>query len=76
MIGLHDTLSAEVELKVRVPPMIYKNTTSSMVVIEGQQVTLECYASGFPVPRVYWKKENTGILRASRYRSKYYNSLS
>jgi len=66
MIGLHSIISAKVELKVRGPPMIYDNSTSSMVVMEGQPVTLECYANGNPSPRIFWKKENDGILRANR----------
>ncbi|CAI6373929.1 unnamed protein product [Macrosiphum euphorbiae] len=66
VIGLHNIISAEVELKVRGPPMIHENSTASMVVMEGQQVTLECYARGYPSPRIYWKRENNGILLASR----------
>eukprot|EP00102_Acyrthosiphon_pisum_P003905 XP_001946918.2 PREDICTED: lachesin-like [Acyrthosiphon pisum] len=65
VIGLHDIISAEVELKVRGPPMIHDNSTSSMVVMEGQQVTLKCYARGYPSPRIYWKRENNGISLAS-----------
>lgn len=75
MIGLHNIISAEVELKVRGPPMIHDNSTASMVVMEGQQVTLECYARGYPSPRIYWKRENNGILLASRSIFKYYTFI-
>ncbi|XP_029341441.1 lachesin-like [Acyrthosiphon pisum] len=66
IIGLHHIISAKVELKVRGPPMIHDNSTSSMVVMEGQQVTLECYASGNPSTRIFWKRENNGILSVNR----------
>lgn len=65
VIGLHNIISAEVELKVRGPPMIHDNSTSSMVVMEGQQVILECYASGYPSPRIFWKRENHGTYLLS-----------
>jgi len=75
VIGLHDIISAEVELKVRGPPMIHDNSTSSMVVMEGQQVTLECYTRGYPIPKIYWKREVNGISLASRSIFKYYTFI-
>lgn len=57
---------AEVELHVRVPPIIYKNSTSSMIVMEGQPLILECYAHGIPTPKIYWKRENNGILHVNK----------
>lgn len=62
LLGLNNKISAEVELEVRRPPIISDNSTRSLVVNEGQPVVLECYAGGFPLPRVSWRRENNAIL--------------
>lgn len=61
-ITVNNLVSAEVELQVRRPPIISDNSTQSLVVSEGQPVQLECYASGFPLPRISWRRENNAIL--------------
>lgn len=61
-LGLNHKISAEVELEVRQPPIISDNSTRSLIVVEGQQVKLECYAGGFPLPRISWRRENNAIL--------------
>ncbi|XP_039299141.1 lachesin [Nilaparvata lugens] len=61
-IALQNKISAEVELQVRRPPIISDNSTRSVVVTEGQSVSLDCYAGGHPEPRVSWKRENNAIL--------------
>ena len=53
LISLTDKETAEVPLIVRRPPMIMDNSTRSVVVVEGQDVELKCYASGYPPPEVY-----------------------
>ncbi|XP_066991008.2 lachesin isoform X2 [Anabrus simplex] len=62
IIALNSKISAEVELQVRRPPIISDNSTRSLVVSEGQSVKLECYAGGYPPPRVSWRRENNAIL--------------
>lgn len=59
---MNNLINAEVELQVRRPPIISDNSTQSLVVSEGQPVMLECYASGFPLPRISWRRENNAIL--------------
>ncbi|XP_044017946.1 lachesin isoform X2 [Aphidius gifuensis] len=61
-VSLNSRISAEVELQVRRPPFISDNSTRSTVVSEGQPVTLECYAGGFPQPKISWRRENNAIL--------------
>lgn len=61
-ISVNNLINAEVELQVRRPPIISDNSTQSLVVSEGQPVMLECYASGFPPPRISWRRENNAIL--------------
>lgn len=62
IIALNNKIMAEVELYVRRPPVISDNSTRSRIVSEGQEVTLECYAGGYPVPKVSWRRENSAIL--------------
>ncbi|XP_033222241.1 lachesin [Belonocnema kinseyi] len=62
LISLNNRISAEVELQVRRPPIISDNSTRAVVVSEGQTIALECYAGGFPPPRVSWRRENNAIL--------------
>uniref|UniRef100_A0A0A9YFY8 Lachesin n=1 Tax=Lygus hesperus TaxID=30085 RepID=A0A0A9YFY8_LYGHE len=62
IIALNNKESADVLLQVRRPPVISDNSTRSVIVSEGQQVTLECYANGYPSPRISWRRENNAIL--------------
>ncbi|XP_071447648.1 lachesin isoform X2 [Hetaerina americana] len=62
IISITSKVSAEVELLVRRPPIISDNSTRSLVVSEGEAVRLECYAGGFPQPRISWRRENNAIL--------------
>lgn len=52
LISLTDKETAEVPLIVRRPPVISDNSTRSVVVVEGQDVELKCFASGYPPPEV------------------------
>ncbi|KAK9506136.1 hypothetical protein O3M35_008126 [Rhynocoris fuscipes] len=62
IISVNNKVSAEVELQVRRPPVISDNSTRSRIVSEGQSVLLECYAGGFPMPKISWRRENNAIL--------------
>ena len=33
-----------------------------MVVVEGQKVILKCYASGYPPPEIYWRRQDNAVL--------------
>lgn len=62
IISVINKISAEVELQVRRPPVISDNSTRSVVVSEGQPVRLECYANGWPIPRISWRRQDNAIL--------------
>ncbi|XP_046382587.1 lachesin isoform X1 [Ischnura elegans] len=62
IIAVNNEISADVDLLVRRPPIISDNSTRSLVVSEGEAVRLECYAGGFPQPRISWRRENNAIL--------------
>jgi len=52
----------ELEVHETTHPTIFNNMTSLSVVIEGRPLKLECHASGFPIPKIYWIRENSEIL--------------
>ena len=54
LIGVSSHVTADVNVMVRMPPVISDNSTRSLVVSEKQPVTLECYASGYPLPKISW----------------------
>ncbi|CAB4064676.1 Lachesin [Lepeophtheirus salmonis] len=62
IISLVDKEVAEVPLIVRRPPIISDNSTRSVVVLAGQKVELRCYASGYPPPTIYWRRQDNAIL--------------
>jgi len=62
VIALDDRETAEVPLIVRRPPIISDNSSRSVVVTEGQRVELHCYASGYPLPEIYWRRQDNAVL--------------
>jgi hypothetical protein len=34
----------------------------SIVTYEGAKVELRCYASGYPPPDIYWRRQNNDVL--------------
>ncbi|XP_053677419.1 lachesin [Anopheles nili] len=62
VLSVTNKITAEVTLNVRRPPIISDNSTQSLVVSEGKPAQMECYASGFPVPQITWRRENNAIL--------------
>ncbi|VVC36862.1 Immunoglobulin subtype,Immunoglobulin-like domain,Immunoglobulin-like fold,Immunoglobulin subtype [Cinara cedri] len=63
-IDLHTRSSADIMLKVKRIPVILYNSTKSVFVTEGEPVSLECYAEGYPNPKIFWKRTNAEILPA------------
>ncbi|CAH1129653.1 unnamed protein product [Ceutorhynchus assimilis] len=62
LMSSSNRVSAQVEVQVRRPPFISDNSTRSVVVSEGEAVDMECYAGGYPVPKISWRRENNAIL--------------
>ncbi|CAH2101740.1 unnamed protein product [Euphydryas editha] len=62
ILSVNNKLTAEVELQVRRPPIISDNSTRSIVASEGESAQMECYAGGFPSPKISWRRENNAIL--------------
>lgn len=70
LLTVTEKISADVAVSVRIPPIIFDNSTRSVVVSEGEAVKLECYAGGYPAPTVSWRRENYAVLPTggSQYR--------
>lgn len=49
-------------IHVRIPPVILDNSTQSVATTSGAAVLLSCYATGFPQPKISWRRENNDIL--------------
>ena len=41
---------------------ILEHCARSVVVEEGRAVELKCYASGYPQPKIYWRRQDNAIL--------------
>lgn len=62
VLSVNNKISAETRLSVRQPPVITDNSTQSVVTMEGESVYMECYAIGFPQPKIVWRRENNALL--------------
>lgn len=62
VLSVNNKISAETHLSVRRPPVITDNSTQAIVTTAGEPVLMECYATGFPVPKIVWRRENNAIL--------------
>ncbi|GIX96651.1 lachesin [Caerostris extrusa] len=60
--GPANKLKANVWVYVRLPPVISDNSTRSIIASSGSNVELNCYASGYPPPRISWRRENNDLL--------------
>jgi neuronal growth regulator 1 len=46
VLSVNNKITAETRLSVRQPPIISDNSTSGIIANEGQQIQMECYATG------------------------------
>lgn len=57
----NDSITKEVSLQVRQSPVISENSTKTITAEEGKMVRLECLASGYPPPKITWKRKNSAV---------------
>ncbi|CAG0914977.1 unnamed protein product [Notodromas monacha] len=62
LISTQNVISAEVKLSVRRPPVISDDSTRSVVATVGENVQLECRATGYPTPNIFWRRQNNALL--------------
>lgn len=46
----------------RIPPVIFDNSTRHVITSTGLDVKLDCYATGFPQPIIFWRREKNELL--------------
>lgn len=69
VLSVNNKISMKTHLLVRQPPVITDNSTQSIVTSEGESIQMECYANGFPTPKIVWRRENNALLPTGRLRS-------
>lgn len=62
VLSVNNKITAESRLTVKRPPVISDNSTQAVVTTEGESVKMECYASGYPAPKIVWRRENNALL--------------
>lgn len=62
VLSVNNKITQQTRLSVRRPPVITDNSTQSIVTTEGQSIQMECYASGYPQPKIVWRRENNALL--------------
>ncbi|RXG59435.1 Lachesin [Armadillidium vulgare] len=62
IIDMSNRISSSINILVLQPPIIFDNSTRTIVEPMGTPVKLECYATGIPTPKVSWRRENNALL--------------
>lgn len=60
--GPTSRITADTFISVRIPPLISDNSSRGVNVANGETFTLSCTATGFPTPKISWRRENNGLL--------------
>jgi neuronal growth regulator 1 len=61
-VSLNNMVTADVELKVKMPPVISEDVALVKRVVAGESADLVCEAAGFPSPKITWKKKDGTLL--------------
>lgn len=55
-------VTADTFISVKIPPLISDNSSRGLIIGTGDTFTLSCNATGFPTPKISWRRENNGLL--------------
>jgi len=66
LVGINKSVTKEVIVQVRLPPMIKENSTMDLTTKSGELLELKCEASGFPKPVITWTKMDGGVLPSGK----------
>ncbi|CRK95584.1 CLUMA_CG009045, isoform A [Clunio marinus] len=76
ILSIHNKITADTNIFVNDPPVISDNSSQSIVTVEGESVTMECYATGFPTPKIVWRRENSALLPTGNLHFKILHDLA
>ena len=63
LITSDGSITEDVELKIKLQPVITKNSLSpTKDAQEGETVELGCEATGFPIPKITWTRQDGSLL--------------
>ena len=62
VVSLNNMVTADVEVKVKMPPVISEDVALVKRVVAGETAELVCEAAGFPSPKITWKKKDGTLL--------------
>lgn len=62
MTSATSRVTADTFISVRIPPLISDNSSRGLTVSTGETFTLSCNATGYPTPKISWRRENNGLL--------------
>lgn len=54
--------SAKTNVYVRIPPTISDNSTRSVISSVGSDLQLQCFASGYPQPKISWRRNKNSLI--------------
>lgn len=69
VLSVQNKIAMETRLMVRQPPVITDNSTQAIVTTEGQPIQMECFATGFPTPKIVWRRENNALLPTGEFKT-------
>ena len=57
-----NVITADVDLKVKVTPVMRNDTQATVEAEVGKNAELQCEADGFPTPKISWKRQDSTLL--------------
>jgi len=68
IVSATDKVTKKLNLSVKHPPIISEERTQkSVLVTEGQNLEVNCHATGFPQPTLSWTREDNTLMPAGGY---------
>eukprot|EP00096_Caligus_rogercresseyi_P014118 TRINITY_DN664_c0_g1_i10.p1 TRINITY_DN664_c0_g1~~TRINITY_DN664_c0_g1_i10.p1 ORF type:complete len:374 (+),score=72.54 TRINITY_DN664_c0_g1_i10:1773-2894(+) len=62
-VSLSNKKTADVAIQLKLPPVISKDTPVNIQAVEGENVDLLCESSGFPSPKITWRRSDGSLFR-------------
>ena len=66
LISSDGSIAEDVEIKIKLPPIIKDGLGPTKTVKEGDSVEMSCEASGYPTPQITWTRKDGRLLPNGR----------